>query len=900
MNGKLERRYGSKKMFFFKLILVALLLLTLAFIISQKTSFVKSVVYYNDHRFEKLPTEYKENLKLHPETAKDDMERYRVSVLTESRIDMTGNVEVRQKFVAQDSRINRVKLFFNNPASYRSKGKLTVFVEDEEGNEVASAAITPDLIAHNARTRFSFNGDTIDLNIRGATNKRNNNKNSMGEPINKGQTYYLVVKGENIQSVDEPFELYIGDDVVEDGNTLTVNGEEFTGKHLYGVVEYRHFTFTVFTFFILAVLFTILLVMLPIDAIQERINRKRITRNPMARERNVSQFLLRLMFILTPAANFFMIEKISGRTTRTTVLHFFSLEGVLNLLIIGFIMWLIYMVVNRTKATIVLMTLFNYIFAVANYMLLLFRNSPLIPMDLTAWRTGVAVASTYSLSFNKAFLWTTLLSVIWICLALSLHGNKGLSWKKRIVVVLIACIWGMGLNHLFFQSSFAEDHRLKISNFRPKVGYLERGYYLAFVIMMRNSRVEKPDGYSTDAVEKIAKKYTSDPAADVGEVSQQNPNVIVVMNEAFSDLQAVGKFNTNREYMPYFNSLKEDVIKGTLHTSVFGGSTADTEFEIQTGFTMQFQPFHSVPYLSLVKYGTPSLSWNMRARGYGGNAGFHPGLPDSYNRENAYPNMGLMKSIFVTDMEDPELIRSYVSDQADFNRVEAEYEEYRKSGNTNPYYMFNVTIQNHGSYKLSEGVILPAVIAITDDSAREEEAEQYLNLIYKTDQALKQLITYFKKVKEPTIIVLFGDHQPRVGTEFYNYLYGQTEGKITLADAERKYQVPFMIWANYDIEEKDGIQLSANYLHSYLMQELGAPLTGFEKYLLELHKTLPVISDVCDIDKDGNVYDPDEENPYSDLIREYRILQYNGLVDIKNRNSKFFYLDGGVPPEQEE
>ena len=60
-------------------------------------------------------------------------------------------------------------------------------------------------------------------------------------------------------------------------------------------------------------------------------------------------------------------------------------------------------------------------------------------------------------------------------------------------------------------------------------------------------------------------------------------------------------------------------------------------------------------------------------------------------------------------------------------------------------------------------------IQITD-SHKNEQAEQYLSLVKKTDNAFKQLTNYFSKVKEPTIIVMFGDHQPAVQSSFYDSL----------------------------------------------------------------------------------------------------------------------------------
>ena len=148
---------------------------------------------------------------------------------------------------------------------------------------------------------------------------------------------------------------------------------------------------------------------------------------------------------------------------------------------------------------------------------------------------------------------------------------------------------------------------------------------------------------------------------------------------------------------------------------------------------------------------------------------------------------------------------------------------------------------------------------------------------------------YFEKVDEPTIIVMFGDHQPPISNTFYSAMFGKSVDNLPTKDQANWYATPYVIWANYDIEAKN-LDMSANYLSSYVMNLAGLELTGYNKYLLNLQKTLPVISAVCYMDADGNVYANDEESKYSDLIREYQMIQYNELFDEDNRLNDFFFL----------
>lgn len=106
----------------------------------------------------------------------------------------------------------------------------------------------------------------------------------------------------------------------------------------------------------------------------------------------------------------------------------------------------------------------------------------------------------------------------------------------------------------------------------------------------------------------------------------------------------------------------------------------------------------------------------------------------------------------------------------------------------------------------------------------------------------------------------------------------------------KKYQTPFIIWANYDIEETTIEKMSANYLSAYVLQEAGLKMTPYQKFLMKLYKKLPVISAMGAYDADGYYYESVKETPYEDMVQEYQILQYNNLIDTDHTVNSFFYL----------
>ena len=119
----------------------------------------------------------------------------------------------------------------------------------------------------------------------------------------------------------------------------------------------------------------------------------------------------------------------------------------------------------------------------------------------------------------------------------------------------------------------------------------------------------------------LIQNHVNEPMEDVQveEHKERLPNIIVVMNEAFSDLSVLGDFTTNEDYMPFLHKLQkgyENTITGNLTVSVCGGNTANSEFEFLTGHTMDFFPVGSIPYQQYIKGELPSIVNQLEKLGY--------------------------------------------------------------------------------------------------------------------------------------------------------------------------------------------------------------------------------------------------------------------------------------------
>ena len=156
-------------------------------------------------------------------------------------------------------------------------------------------------------------------------------------------------------------------------------------------------------------------------------------------------------------------------------------------------------------------------------------------------------------------------------------------------------------------------------------------------------------------------------------------------------------------------------------------------------------------------------------------------------------------------------------------------------------------------------------------------ANEYISLIKKSDEALEYLIDYFRDYEEDTIILVFGDHQPSDAemTEAFNY----RDTVDTETYNVTKYITPFLIWANYDIEEDEIEATSLNYLSILLLDTAGIETTPYMDYLRILQEEIPVINAYGYMDSQYVFHSKTDLGEYQNLLQEYEYLQYNNMFD---------------------
>lgn len=590
-----------------------------------------------------------------------------------------------------------------------------------------------------------------------------------------------------------------------------------------------------------------------------------------------------ILFLVLSAGEYITLEAFLGGELSVIGLSY----GVKNIALLLGVNLILVSLFHRMRPAFLISEIAVFILGVANYFVDSFRGYGIVYMDVFAVKTVANVAGDYSYALDIHFLCGMLSGLTGIILCFLTPERKKRTWKVRDVFCSMAGII-VGVS-FFLWINFGYGFWNDVSNLTwdHSIGISKYGYLLYAVANAGEAGIKAPEGYSVERADEILSRYQEagrrNSVLSSHSGNAKAPNLIMVMNESFADLSVLGAIDTDRPYLSFYHSLRENTIKGYAQSSVYGGYTANSEFEFLTGCTKAFMPGN--PYLQYLDDYIPSIISNIKSQDrYETGVAIHPYKPSGYNRNRVYPLLHFDTFLSMEDFKSPVKVRKYISDASDYEMIEKLYEE-KESGTS--LCLFNVTMQNHSSYD-DTSYTFEQPVKITNHGLQ-FDAEQYLSLIKMSDDALRDFIGYFQEVEEPTIIVLFGDHQPHLSDYFYSKVMGSIPEELSREQSMKRYQVPFLIWANYDIGEMEVERLSINYLSTLMMETAGLELTNYQRFLLDMYQFLPSISANGYYDNHGRLHDWSEgKNEYSKWLEEYEIVQYNYLFDKENRLEEHF------------
>ena len=513
-----------------------------------------------------------------------------------------------------------------------------------------------------------------------------------------------------------------------------------------------------------------------------------------------------------------------------------------------------------------LVNLFVCALSIANRVKIEVRDEPVFPRDFALLKEVGSALGNYDIHFPVP----QIAAVVLITAALAVLGlffagrpfpvEKLRGWLGSVLgaAASLAVLTGLILT-VYASRDLYLSFKVSNSNYVPGV-FNDLGFPYAFCHHFTTYLVDRPEGFNRSMA---ASWETGDRPGQGKPVS-----VVMVMNEAFSDITDADVFTYTEENDPLSNlhALRQDphALSGHVVVPGFAGGTANTEFDVLTGMQTNALSASSTSAMRVVNRNLDSLFRVFSAGGYE-TSFHHPGNRWFYNRENVYRWLGAEETLFVEDMEGPDYKGRWVTDDYAASLIEDLFETAESSS-----FHYTTTIQNHMSYtadKYGPDYSFPPVeVSVPLSEEVDTLLRVYVEGARDADAMLGRLWQYFQNRENPVVLVYWGDHLPYLGDNQLGY----RELGLDIAASEPEdpfspYKTPYVIWAN-DAAAKvldwdsavESLELpesvSACFLGAAVLELAGrGDDSPWFSFLNELRRELPVVQRTTYQRADGSI-----------------------------------------------
>ncbi len=481
------------------------------------------------------------------------------------------------------------------------------------------------------------------------------------------------------------------------------------------------------------------------------------------------------------------------------------------------------------------------------------REDTLVPADILLFREAMGAAQDYQLEMH----WGKLAAIAVLVLALVLLGVFIKSARPGRLIRTCGALAALGLFVLSVRFVYTEKELYNSFEVPEQYNigsvFNTLGFSYCFLYNVRLYPVDKPADYSAAEV----KEWIGEPLEKPEPLGFQ-PNVIIIMCEAFTDLSAEDAFCYPEEENPLYDFYRacdsELAISGHIVVSNYGAGTANTEFDVMTGMQTNMISEGTTSAFRVVRKRTDSLASVLGEDGYH-SFFLHPGKSWFYNRNSVYAHMGITDQVFEEAFDGADYKGAMISDAAFLEKLEANLQS-RLVEADEPLFTYAVTIQNHQSYgwnKFGDPPPLAQVsVSLSDESLK--QISVYLQGVRDSSAMLLELTEYLDSLPEPTLLVFFGDHRPNI-IDADNELGLNIHPPETPEATLKAYSVPFMIRANKAFGERTDVpaafaaldlpadhRISDNFLGGIVLELTGhSGENAFFDFLGGLRRELPVL-----------------------------------------------------------
>ena len=516
----------------------------------------------------------------------------------------------------------------------------------------------------------------------------------------------------------------------------------------------------------------------------------------------------------------------------------------------------------KKKLPLIILSIISFIWSTISYFVLQLHGGALCFSLFKNFRTAISVVDSYHLSFSLRLLFIIVVFAIGLAILLVFPKKYIDEYKSQKIHVAFKVSF---LAILAFYSYFSYTVANTNMSWAPFFIIENRGYmsYLITDSIYCFNHFNKPDGYDEALIPTDIKGWDDN-------VSDTRPDIIVILNESFSDISKYSDVKLDSDPLASLNDI-DNLHIGYCITPNAGGGTNTSEYELLTSNSTALlsigAPFN---FINFEKHNASIVPF-LEKNDYSTYA-FHCYSAENYNRKIAYTAMGFDNIYLGPD--------KYENHHKNGNRDWLDSDNYAdlirvyNESDASPKFMYLLTYQNHGGYEQNTPE-MDTIHSIGEYTVSNDIIDEYMSSVALSAQAFKELTDYYATVKRPVIICMVGDH---------NFSYCTTLNTVSANNDEKEIAdrtVPYLVWSNFDMdttvftEYTSMIDLVPSVLYS-----AGIPLDDYYKQVLNLHEMIPGLTTFgVYIDNDKTVSNLSENDEYEKAWNNYLFAEYKRLKE---------------------
>ncbi len=447
-------------------------------------------------------------------------------------------------------------------------------------------------------------------------------------------------------------------------------------------------------------------------------------------------------------------------------------------------------------------------FGIANCILLAMRVTPLEGADLQIVK--ISLITKYLNVFQIALIVAVILLalVALVILFIKLPKRK-INYPKELISLFIYAVV-LTVSLISFRSSgiLLSEHTKNLAN-----AYKNYGFNYCFLCSVFDVGIDKPEVYTEpglntiiDDVNNASQNNTAlKEQNELVQNGEQSPNVIFLQLETFFDVNHLSNVQFSEDPIPNFTKLHSEYSSGYLGVPSIGAGTANTEFEVISGMSLEHFGMGEYPYKTVLQSSAcESICYNLKNHGYKTHA-IHNNTAIFYDRDKVFANLGFDTFTALEHMQDVEYtIGGWAKDSVLLGCINDCLDSSEGSD-----VIYTITVQGHGKYPSGYEDDLPITVeGFSDDEETNSEFKYYINQLYEVDKFIGELLQSLQSRGERTVVVMYGDHLPSF--------------EISADDLEGGdlFQTEYVIWDNFGLEKQDG-NIAAYQISARIMELLG-------------------------------------------------------------------------------